>query len=244
MVKTLLVLGAGSDIGRAVADRFARAGFDLILAARRPEELKADQSDLEIRHDIVVNLVEFDAGAFATHTKFYSSLLIEPDVVLYAIGYLGDQQLGQSDWVEAERSIVANYSGAVSILSIIANDFESREGGSIIGISSVAGDKGRKSNYIYGSAKAGFTAFLSGLRHRLSEKGVHVLTVKPGFVATKMTDGMDLPARLTTTPEKLAEAIFVAFNAKRHVIYYRPIWRTIMSAIRNLPERIFVKTKF
>ncbi len=244
MAKTLLVLGAGSDIGRAVADRFANAGFDLILAARRPDELAADRSDFTIRHGIEVHLTEFDAAAFETHATFYSSLPSEPDVVLYAIGYLGDQGLGQSDWDEAERSIVANYSGSVSILSIIANDFESKKRGSIIGISSVAGDRGRKSNYIYGSAKAGFTAFLSGLRHRLTDKGVYVLTVKPGFVETKMTEGMDLPARLTTTPEKLAEAVYAAFEAKKHVIYYLPIWRSIMSAIRNLPERIFVKTKF
>lgn len=244
MSKTLLVLGARSDIGKAVADRFARAGFDLILAARRPNENEADKSDLEIRYGITAHLAEFDAGVFDTHANFYSSLPTEPDVVLYAVGYLGDQELGQNDHIEADRSIVANYSGAVSILSIVANDFEGKKSGSIIGISSVAGDKGRKSNYIYGSAKAGFTAFLSGLRHRLTETGVHVLTVKPGFVATKMTDGMDLPARLTTTPEKLAEAIFAAFESKKHVIYYLPIWRSIMSAIRNLPERIFVKTKF
>ena len=101
MAKTLLVLGAGSDIGRSVADRFARANFDLILAARRSNELEADKSDLEIRHGVKVHLAEFDAGAFETHGIFVSALPAQPDVVLYAIGYLGDQELGQKDHDEA-----------------------------------------------------------------------------------------------------------------------------------------------
>jgi len=112
-----------------------------------------------------------------------------------------------------------------------------------VGISSVAGDRGRASNYVYGSAKAGFTAFLSGLRNRLARKGVHVVTVLPGFVATRMTQGLDLPPRLTATPEAVAIAIEAAVNRRRDVIYVKAIWWPIMLIIRHLPEPIFKRAR-
>jgi short-subunit dehydrogenase len=243
MAKNLLVLGSASDIGSVIAHRFAVDGFDIILAARSVDRLSPDRSDIQISHGVKAYLTEFDAADFASHAAFYSGLPARPDVVLYTVGFLGEQTVAEIDRHQAERSIVANYSGAVSILSIAANDLEKRMSGSIIGISSVAGDRGRKSNYIYGSAKAGFSAFLAGLRHRLASSGVHVLTVKPGFVATKMTEGMDLPSRLTTSPKKLADAVFRAYIKQKTTLYYLPIWRLIMLIIRNVPEGIFVKTK-
>jgi hypothetical protein len=109
----------------------------------------------------------------------------------------------------------------------------------LVGISSVAGERGRATNYVYGSAKAGFTAFLSGLRNRLAKKGVHVVTVLPGFVATKMTDGMDLPAKLTAQPKQMADAILDAVLKRRNVIYVKRIWQLIMMIIRNIPEKVF-----
>jgi decaprenylphospho-beta-D-erythro-pentofuranosid-2-ulose 2-reductase len=108
----------------------------------------------------------------------------------------------------------------------------------------VAGDRGHATNYIYGSAKAGFTAFLSGLRNRLFGKGVTVITVKPGFVRTRMTEGLNLPDKLTANPHELARAIFRAHKRGRLVVYYRPIWWLIMLIIRCLPERIFARFKF
>jgi short-subunit dehydrogenase len=120
---------------------------------------------------------------------------------------------------------------------------EQRGSGTIIGISSVAGDRGRSTNYIYGSAKAGFTAFLSGLRNRLISKGVRVITIKPGFVRTRMTEGLDLPAILTATPEELAGAIRRAHKKGRLIIYHRFVWRLIMLVINNLPECIFARLK-
>ena len=116
---------------------------------------------------------------------------------------------------------------------------EARGSGAIIGISSVAGDRGRASNFIYGSAKAGFTAFLSGLRNALASKGVQVLTVKPGFVATQMTAGKDLPPRLTAQPAEVARAIVSAHKKGRDVIYVKPVWRIVMLVIRTIPERVF-----
>jgi short-subunit dehydrogenase len=154
-------------------------------------------------------------------------------------GYLGNQEIAQTDFVEAEKILAINYIGVVLILNIIANDFEARRAGSIIGIGSVAGDRGRQSNYIYGSAKAGFAAYLSGLRNRLTQSGVQVMTVKPGFARTKMTKGLKLPPIITATPEQIANDIYRAHRAGRDVLYTRWMWQFIMSIIRHIPEFIF-----
>ena len=243
MSKTLLVLGARSDIAQACAHEFAVNGFDLILAARNSVDLANAVTDYEIRHRVKAHLAEFDASETATHAAFYAELPVRPDVVLYAIGTLGDQKVSQKDWAEAEKVITSNYTGGVSILSIVANDFESRDAGAIIGISSVAGERGRQSNYIYGSAKAGFTAFMAGLLHRLAATAVKVLTIKPGFVETKMTEGMDLPEMLTAKPPQIAKAIFKAYKSGKSTLYYLPMWRQIMLIVRSVPEFIFVKSK-
>ncbi len=243
MAKTLLILGARSGIAAACAHEFARNGFDLILAARNSDSLASTKSDLEIRHEIKVYTTEFDAADPASHPDFYLNLPVRPDVVLYCVGVLGDQKVSEQKWSEAEKVITSNFTGAVSLLSIVANDFEVRAAGTIIGLSSVAGDRGRQSNYIYGSAKAGFTAFLAGLRHRLAASNVAVLTVKPGFVDTKMTIGMELPAMLTAQPDQIAKAIFRAYQSRKHTLYYFPVWRQIMFVVRSIPEFIFVKSK-
>lgn len=243
MSKTLLVLGAKSDIAQACAHEFAANGFNLILAARNSTELSNSVTDYQIRHKIGVHMAEFDAADTASHSRFYADLPVKPDVVLYAIGSLGDQKTSENDWTEAEKVITSNYTGGVSILSIAANDLESRNEGAIIGISSVAGERGRQSNYIYGSAKAGFTAFLAGLRHRLAKTNVKVLTVKPGFVDTKMTAGMDLPTPLTAAPERVAKAVFRAYVAGKSTIYTLGVWRQIMFVVRSVPEFIFVKSQ-
>ncbi len=137
----------------------------------------------------------------------------------------------------------SNYEGPASIFAVFANRFEERGQGTLVGISSVAGDRGRATNYVYGSAKAGFTAFLSGLRNRLAKTGVHVVTVLPGFVATQMTEGMDLPKKLTAEPEEVAEAIARAVSKKRNVIYVRSVWWLVMLIIRNIPEFVFKRLK-
>ena len=126
----------------------------------------------------------------------------------------------------------------------LAEGFAARGRGTIVGVSSVAGDRGRASNYVYGSAKSGFTAFLSGLRNRLARTAIRVITVKPGFVRTCMTAGMKLSARLTAEPQEVAAAVFAAETRKRDVIYVRPIWRLVMSIIGMLPESVFKKTRF
>ena len=241
--KPLLVLGAKSDIAQAVAREFASHNFDVILAARNSFiESPAAKTDLEIRFGVRAFAAEFDAEDFASHAAFYANLPAAPAVILCAFGYLGEQAEAEKNWTEAARIISANYTGAVSILNIAANDFEARGAGCIIGISSVAGERGRASNYIYGSAKGGFSIFLDGLRHRLSRANVQVLSVKPGFVDTKMTEQMDLPKILTAQPENLARAIFAAYRKKKSTLFYLPAWRLIMLAVRNAPEFIFHKS--
>jgi hypothetical protein len=236
---TLLILGAKSDIARAIAHRFAGAGYDIVLAAREACDVESDARDLQIRYGIKAESVEFDATDYEKHHDFYYGLREKPVGVVCAIGYLGDQKFAEQHFEEAKRLIDTNFTGCMSILNTIANDFEARKEGFIIGISSVAGDRGRQSNYFYGSAKAAFTAYLAGLRNRLFKSGVNVITVKPGFVRTKMTEGVDLPVPLVANPDEVAEDIFKAWLKKRDVIYTKWFWKYIMMVISIVPERIF-----
>lgn len=240
---TVLILGATSDIAIALARKYAAEGHSLQLAARNVSRLLPLQSDCTIRYSISCTLHEFDAAQPATHAAFFAALPVFPDITIAVFGYLGQQTLAQSDWEECHRILQVNYVGAVSILNIVADAYEARQQGIIAGISSVAGERGRQSNYFYGSAKAGFTTYLSGLRNRLYHKKVHVLTVQPGFVYTKMTENMPLPGPLTATPEEVANAIAKAVAGKKNVIYVKWFWRWIMWIIRNIPESIFKKLK-
>jgi decaprenylphospho-beta-D-erythro-pentofuranosid-2-ulose 2-reductase len=240
---TVLILGASSDMAVAMAGKFAAAGYDLQLAARASSRLTPLQSDLTTRYPITCTLYEFDAGETGRHAPFFATLDPKPDITICVFGYLGDQQVAESDWTECQRILSVNYTGAVSILNLVANHYATQGKGTIAGISSVAGERGRQSNYFYGSAKAGFTAYLAGLRNRLFPRGVHVLTVKPGFVYTRMTEGMPLPALLTATPEKVADKVYRAIGRKSNVLYVKGAWRWIMLVIRNIPEFLFKKLK-
>lgn len=235
----ILILGARSDIGKAVAHKFAALGHPIQLAVRSIETLATEKADMELRHNVPVSLHEFDALATDTHETFVANLPDLPRVAICTVGLMGQQDDNETDIEAAVRVMRSNYEGPASILAVLANRFERRGSGTLVGISSVAGERGRATNYVYGSAKAGFTAFLSGLRNRLAKQGVHVVTVLPGFVATQMTEGMDLPARLTAQPSEVAEAIARAVERKKYVIYVRPIWRLVMTIIRSIPERIF-----
>jgi short-subunit dehydrogenase len=238
---TVLLLGAGSDIATALARKYASLGYHVQLAARSAGRLQPLVSDLGIRHGISASLHEFDASLFATHASFWAGLQPQPDITCCIFGYLGDQSRAETDWDESVKILHANFTGAVSILNIVANDYAARGKGVIVGFSSVAGERGRASNYLYGSAKAGFTAYLSGLRNRLSKQDVRVLTVKPGFVYTRMTEGMPLPPMLTASPEQVANAVVKAVKDQRNVIYVKWFWRWIMFIIKSIPESIFKK---
>lgn len=238
-MKNVLILGATSDMAQAIAKKYAAEGWSLTLAARNPETLEAIAGDLRVRAKVPVEALEFDATDVESHRPLYEGLSTKPDAVICVFGYMGDQMVARTDLEEVRRTIEVNFTGAVSILNVVAEDFEKRGKGTIAGISSVAGDRGRQSNYIYGSAKAGFTAYLSGLRNRLAKSGVHVMTVKPGFCRTKMTENLELPAALTAEPEQVANAVFNGLEKKRNVIYVLWMWRWIMLVIRHVPEFVF-----
>ncbi|MBV5278596.1 MAG: SDR family oxidoreductase [Campylobacteraceae bacterium] len=237
----VLIIGAKSDIAKAVAREYAKNGYDLYLAARNVSELEGFKKDIEIRSNRRLELKEFDMVAFDSHQAFYDALEPKPLGVIVVVGYMVDQKVAENSLADSLNILHVNFTGCVSLLNIIANDFEKRKSGFIVGISSVAGDRGRKANYIYGSAKAGFSAYLSGLRNRLYVSGVQVLTVKPGFVNTKMTEGLDLPAKLTAEPEDVAHDIFEAQQKGKDVLYTKCIWKLIMLIIKHIPESMFKK---
>lgn len=243
--RPVLIIGARSDIGQAVAHAFAAKGHPIQLAARGAESLEADVTDMKLRFDVPVSAHDLDVLMPETFAAFIDELPGLPHVVVCAVGLMGEQLENEAVPNGTAASIVirSNFEGPAAILGMFANRFADRGAGVVVGISSVAGDRGRATNYIYGSAKAGFTAYLSGLRNRMASQGVHVLTVLPGFVATKMTEDLDLPDKLTAQPDQVGQAIVSAVAKKRNVIYLKPVWQLIMLIIRNIPEAIFKRLK-
>ncbi len=240
-MSSVLLLGAGSDIAKAIARKLAEEQFDIYLAGRDTQQLTELGTDLQIRYKVKTAVLYFDATSFETHAAFYSQLPQTPDITICVFGYLGSQEKAATDWQEAANIVQTNYLGAMSILNIVAENYIARKTGTIIGISSVAGERGRQSNYIYGSSKAGFTAYLSGLRNRLYKHGVHVITVLPGFVNTRMTADLPLPPRLTAEPVQVATAVKKAINKKKDIVYVKWMWRWIMLSIKLIPESLFKK---
>ncbi len=239
MAGPVLIIGAASDIGRAIAAEFARHGQPLVLTGRATAALERDAQDLRLRHGVMVSVQHLDLLEPDAIRSFVDALAPLPEVAVCVVGLLGDQQASARDLAAADLVMRSNYNGPAAVIAALANRFEARGSGTLVGISSVAGERGRATNYVYGSAKAGFTAFLSGLRNRLAAKGVHVVTVKPGFVRTRMTEGMSLPDRLTADPGEVAAVVWRACKDRRDVVYVRPVWRAIMAAIRAIPERVF-----
>lgn len=241
----VLVLGATSAIARGTAAALARRGHPLYLAGRDETELARLAADLHIRYQVPVNYGSFDASDYESHSSFLARVLEAMgslEGVLLAVGYLGDSATARTHFEEAERILTTNFTGAVSILGACANYLEQKGKGFIIGLSSVAGDRGRQSNYFYGAAKGGLSIFLQGLRNRLFPAGIRVMTVKPGFVDTAMTFG--LPGLfLVASPDKVGERIAVALGQPRDVIYVPWFWRYLMLIIRNIPEPVFKRLK-
>ena len=244
--KGIVILGSTSAIARAAAVELGRRGYDLILAARDEAENQALAADVNVRTGASVDAMTFDAEDVAGHRAFCERCADrfghDLQGVLLFFGYLGEQHAAQTDFALARRIIDVNYTGAVSILELFAEKFEQRKAGFICAVSSVAGDRGRQSNYLYGSAKAGLTAYLQGLRNRMFRAGVPVTTIKPGFVDTKMTFGKpDL--MLVASAEKAAkDVVKAALNAK-NVVYVPWFWRYIMLTIRHVPETVFKRMK-
>ena len=213
--KSVLILGAQSDIAKSIAHEFGKNKYNLVLAARNIEELKIQSTDLKLRYNINIEIYEFDILKTQNYQNFIKNLKEIPPILICAVGLMGDQKENEKNYNLRTNVLRTNYESPINIISEFANIYENLGCGTIVGISSVAGDRGKSSNYIYGSAKAGFTAFLSGLRNRLAKKNVHVLTVLPGTVYTKMTFGLKLPKLFTTYPNKVANDIFNAVIKKK-----------------------------
>lgn len=245
MSGAILILGATSAIARGAAAAWARRGYRLYLAGRDVESLRRDAADLAIRHGVAVHFGVFDAAAHDSHAAFLQRVndeMGELEGVLLAFGYLGNQAQAAGDFRATLTIIERNFVDAVSILNLCANQMERRGRGFIAGIASVAGDRGRQSNYTYGAAKGAFALYLQGLRNRLCPAGVRVLTIKPGFVDTAMTYGMP-GLFLVATPAYVGERIVVAVERGRDVIYVPWFWRWIMLIIKSIPERLFKRLK-
>lgn len=242
--KSVLILGASSDISIALAHKYAAEGYDLLLAARDPDALSDEAADLRTRHERDVQLISFDVLNYEGHGDFIAQLAPLPDVVISVIGLMTEQASGEQNPAEARAMMESNFVGPTLFLGQIAEAFKKRGHGVIIGISSVAGDRGRRSNYLYGSSKAGFTSFLSGLRAACFTAGVSVITVLPGFVNARMSGYRAKPKLLVASPEAVAEAVYKAQVKKRDVIYVLSIWRYIMLVIKGLPEWLFKRLSF
>jgi decaprenylphospho-beta-D-erythro-pentofuranosid-2-ulose 2-reductase len=242
--KTLLVLGGTSDIGRATALHYAAAGWRVLLTARDAEAGRRNADDIAARAGAAVSVHLLDVLDTECFRSFVDGLPVLPDTVVSVVGELGDQARAESDLEHAARVLRANFEGPALLLGLFAERFAARGSGTLVGVSSVAGDRGRGSNYVYGSAKAGFTAFLSGLRNRLASAGVRVITVKPGFVRTRMTSAMKLPPLLTAEPSEVGTAIYAAAEGGGgDVIYVRGPWRIVMTVISLLPEKVFKRLR-
>ena len=243
---TVLILGATSSIARHTAAAFARRGYDLCLAARDTEELTRVASDLHLRHEVNVQTVPFNAADPESTSAMMAIVMDESfgdlSGVVLCFGALGNQETAQDDASYARDIIGVNFTAAAGLLTPLANHFEERGKGFIGAISSVAGDRGRQSNYVYGSAKGGLSIFLQGLRQRLTKAGVTVTTIKPGFVDTRMTFG--LPGMfLVADPADVGEGIARAIEKGKTVAYIPGFWRWIMLIIKLIPERLFVRLK-
>ena len=239
--KRILVLGATSAIAMAVMRQLVSPSAHFFLVARSKEKLTAVAQDLLVRGALRVDMIVADLDDTQAHPQMLAvatSQLGTIDLALLAHGVLGDQAAAEREYSAAEPILVTNFLSAVSLLTWLANYCESQGRGTLAVISSVAGDRGRKSNYVYGASKAALDAFLSGLRNRCDRSGVQVLTIKPGFVATPMT--AHIPKNgLFATPEQVASGILNAVRRHRDVVYVPWFWQPIMTIIKAVPERIF-----
>jgi decaprenylphospho-beta-D-erythro-pentofuranosid-2-ulose 2-reductase len=240
-MQKILIIGATSAIAEAAARRFARNGASLYLLARNQERLSSLVSDLKIRGASAVAYAPFNAGDFDKHKSVLNLAISDMggiDVALIAYGTLGDQKACEKDFNLTLHELNTNLVSVISVLTCLANHFEAQRHGTIAVISSVAGDRGRQSNYVYGTAKGAVSVFLQGLRNRLHKSGVHVLTAKPGFVDTPMTSSFK-KGLLWSSPEAIADGIERAIVKKRDEVYLPWWWAVVMLIIRLIPERIF-----
>ncbi|UFK97446.1 SDR family NAD(P)-dependent oxidoreductase [Kaistella faecalis] len=240
----MIVLGSNSEIAQAFVEKVLEAGEKyqtVFLFTSNRETTQKFAQHIDVKFFQQTEIIELDLMKEIDYNKFDD---ITSDLLFCATGYLGegtDEALYNNK--NTEKVIDINFAKLVPVLNFFAAKMERQRSGTMIVLSSVAGDRGRQSNFIYGSAKAGLTAYLSGLRNYMFSRKVHVLTVKPGFMDTKMTEGLPLNPALTATPRQAAEEIYTAYKRKKNTAYVLPLWSIIMLIIKNIPEFIFKKLK-
>jgi len=238
--QSLLVIGGTSDIGRACALRFAEAGYTILLADNDTESLAREADDIKARSGAAVSLHSLDILKTETFTDFIAQLPVLPDIVLTAEEFTGDQHKAESDLDHSSMIMRANFESPALLLGLFAEKFTARNSGVLIGVSSVSGDRGCARNYVYGAAKAGLNAFLSGLRNRFGNSEIRVVTVKPGFVRTGPIENVSLPRFLTAEPRQVAQSVYrAAVTHRRDVVYAKSIWCLVSAIIAVIPESLF-----
>ena len=241
MPQSVLVLGGGSEIALATVRRLARERTSEVrLAARRPGELEPIATELRDQ-GVVVEVLPFDGDDIDSHPLFVDAAFAgqrDVDLVLVAFGVLGEQERAERDHAAAVSVLRTNFVGAASVMTLVARRLVDQGHGTIAVLSSVAGERVRRSNYVYGASKAGLDGFSQGLGLALEGTGVHVMVIRPGFVRTKMTAGIEAPP-FSTTPERVADAVLEGLRRGAHTIWSPSALRFVMSAVRHLPRSLF-----
>lgn len=245
LMRKILIIGATSAIAQETAKLFAKSHHALFLVGRDAEKLKIIAEDLKVRGAAQVDYFSTDINQFDQHQILVEQAytrLVGLDTILIAHGTLDDQKECEKDYAKTEQCLQTNFLSVVSLLTLLANRLERQGYGCIAVISSVAGDRGRQSNYVYGTAKGAVSLFLQGLRNRLHRAHVNVLTIKPGFVETPMTAHFKKGA-LWAKPETVAQGIYWAIEKRKHEVYLPWFWWWIMTIIKHLPEPLFKRMR-
>jgi decaprenylphospho-beta-D-erythro-pentofuranosid-2-ulose 2-reductase len=245
-VQSVLVLGGGSDLGLAIArELVGHRAHTIVLAGRHPERFGTAAAELRKAGATRVETLPFDATDFAAHAAFVAdafALVGDIDLVVLAFGVLGDAEVAERDPATALEIVQTNYTGVVSVGIPLAERLRAQGHGTLLLLSSVAGERVRKANFVYGSSKAGADGFFQGLGDRLVGSGVRVMIVRPGFVRSKMTAGMP-DAPMTTTPDVVATAVATALARNREIVWVPGPLRWVMAAVRHLPRPLFRRLK-
>ncbi len=234
--KTVLILGANSDVAKQCILQYVEKGFAIIAASRSIDSLKEFVTKNNLSK---VSVLYFDASDFDSHQKFYDELTTKPYIVIYAAGFLVDNEKALSNFQGAQQMMTVNYMGAVSVLNIIAMDQSNKNLERIIGLSSLSGVRGRKSNFVYGSTKAAFTTYLAGLRQELAQRNIKVNVLISGYINTKINAGLDLNKNLLMEPDYVAKHIVNAGNSFTIVPNFK--WKLIYIILKILPESLVAK---